>query len=157
MKALIAKAVGAFFVVALVIGLTFAWGYSVRDSEAQQEALTAQNTYLLQLEEQRKAAQGELDEISKEWQAKLAENKRTAAGRVAQLRADGVRLRVELADARVCAVTGNCGPDSDGRAELSDRAAEFLVGQAQRADEQVRSLQRVVRALQKEAPDEQGR
>ncbi|WP_165678716.1 lysis system i-spanin subunit Rz [Metapseudomonas otitidis] len=155
MKALIAKAVGAFFVVALVIGLTFAWGYSVRDNEAQQEALTAQNTYLKQLEEQRKAAQGELDGITKEWQAALAANKRTAAGTVAQLRADGVRLRVELADARVCAVTGNCGRDPDGRAELSDRAAEFLVGQAKRADDQVKALQGVIRVLQKEGDHEQ--
>lgn len=153
MKALIAKAVGAFFVVALVIGLTFAWGYSVRDKEAQQEALTAQNTYLKQMDEQRRAAQGELNEISKDWQAKLAENKKVAAGTVARLHADGIRLRVELADARVCAVTGSCGPHSDGRAELSDRAAEFLIGQARRADEQVEALQKVVRSLQKEVPD----
>ena len=155
MKALIAKAVGAFFVVALVIGLTFAWGYSVRDNEAQQEALTAQITHQNQLEEQRKAAQGRLDEISKEWQGKLAENKRSAAGTVSQLRADGVRLRVELADARVCSVTGNCGPNHDGRAELSDRAAEFFVGQAKRADDQVKALQGVIRELQKEGPDGQ--
>lgn len=158
MKALIAKAVGAFFVVALVIGLTFALGYNVRDNKAQKEALTAQNTYLKQLEEQREAAQGELDEISKEWRKKLADTKAGAASTVAQLRADGVRLRVELADARVCAVTGDCGPEPDGKAELSSRAAEFLVGQAKRADDQIESLQDVIRSLQKkEVAGEQGR
>lgn len=150
MKALIAKAVGAFFVVALVIGLTFAWGYTVRDNKAQQEALTAQIEHQKKLEEQRKAAQGELNAISKDWQDKLAENKRAAAGTVAQLRADGYRLRIELADARVCAVTGSCGPESDGKAELSSRAAEFLVGQAKRADDQIEALQGVIRTLQKE-------
>lgn len=155
MKALIAKAVGAFFVVALVIGLTFAWGYTVRDNEAQQEALTAQIKHQTELEKQRKAAQGEHDEISKQWQAALAANKRDAAGTVAQLRADGVRLRVELADARVCAVTGSCGPNPDGKAELSSRASEFLVGQAKRADDQVTALQGVIRTLQKERADGQ--
>ena len=154
MKALIAKAVGAFFVVALVIGLTFAWGYSVRDNEAQQEALTAQNTYLKQLEEQREAAQGELNEITQSWRQKAADTKAEAAGTVSKLRADGVRLRVELADARVCAVTGNCGPEPDGKAELSSGAAEFLVGQAKRADDQIEALQGVIRTLQKEGGHE---
>lgn len=152
MRALIAKAVGAFFVVALVMGLTFAWGYSVRDDKAKREALTAQITFQKELDEQRKTSQGELDAISKEWQQKLNASKTDAAGTVAKLRADGVRLRVELADARVCAVTGRCGPDADGKAELSSRAAEFLIGQAKRADDQVEALQAVIRSLQKEVP-----
>jgi hypothetical protein len=152
MRALIAKAVGAFFVVALVMGLTFAWGYSVRDEKAKREALTAQITFQKELDRQRKTSQGELDAISKEWQQKLNASKTDAAGTVAKLRADGVRLRVELADARVCAVTGHCGPDSDGKAELSSRAAEFLIGQAKRADDQVEALQAVIRSLQKEVP-----
>lgn len=154
MRALIAKAVGAFFVVALVMGLTFAWGYSVRDHKAEQEALTAQITFREQLDKERKASQGELDAISKQWQQKLKDHQADAAGTVAKLRADGVRLRVELADARVCAVTGHCGPDSDGKAELSSRAAEFLVGQAKRADDQVEALQAVIRSLQKEVAHE---
>lgn len=152
MRALIAKAVGAFFVVALVIGLTFAWGYSVRDNEAQQEALTAQNSFNEQLNREREASQGALNEISKNWQAYLSKSQGDAAGTISKLRADGVRLRVELADAKVCAVTGSCGPDPDGRAELSDRAAGFLVGQAKRADEQIKALQRIVRVLQGESP-----
>lgn len=152
MQALIAKAVGAFFVVALVIGLTFAWGYSVRDDEAEREALTAQTTFQEQLEREREASQGALNDISKNWQAHLAKAQGDADRTVSQLRADGIRLRVELADAKVCAVTGDCGPDADGRAELSDRAAAFLVGQAKRADEQVKALQQAVRVLQGETP-----
>lgn len=155
MRALIAKAVGAFFVVALVIGLTFAWGYSVRDNKAQHEALTAHITYQNNLEEARKASQGELNAITLKWREKATRTQAEAAGTVAKLRADGIRLRVELADATVCAVTGNCGPEPDGRAELSSRAAEFLVGQAKRADDQVEALQEVVRTLQKEVPDVQ--
>jgi hypothetical protein len=155
MRALIAKAVGAFFVVALVIGLTFAWGYSVRDNKAQQEALTAHITYQTNLEEARKASQGELNAISTDWRQKARTTAAEAAGTVAKLRADGIRLRVELADATVCAVTGNCGPGADGKSELSSRAAEFLVGQAKRADDQVGALQAVVKSLQKEVPDGQ--
>lgn len=155
MRALIAKAVGAFFVVALVIGLTFALGYNVRDNKAEREAHTALIEHQKQLEEARKASQGELNAISTEWWQKVRNTKVEAAGTVADLRADGIRLRVELADATVCAVTGSCGPGPDGKAELSGRAAEFLVGQAKRADDQVEALQEVIRALQKEAPDGQ--
>lgn len=148
MRALIAKAVGAFFVVALVLGLAVYGGWSLRDGKAQEEALTAQKEHLEQLEEERRVAQGELNEISKDWQAYVATQSKTAAGTVAKLRADGIRLRIELADAKVSAVTGGGRPEPDGRAELSDRAAQFLIGQAQRADEQVKGLQRVVKTLQ---------
>lgn len=150
MRALIAKAVGAFFVVALVIGLTFAWGYSMRDNKAEREARTALIEHQNQLEEARKASQGELNAISTDWRQKVRSTEAEAAGTVAKLRADGIRLRIELADATVCAVTGDCGPGADGKAELSGRAAEFLVGQAKRADDQVEALQEVVRTLQKE-------
>lgn len=148
MRALIAKAVGAFFVVAFVLGLAVYGGWSLRDAKAEQEALTAQNTFHEQLDRERTAAQGALNEISKNWQSYLATAKGDAAGTVSKLRADGYRLRIELADAKVCAVTGSCGSVIDGRAELSDRSSEFLIGQAKRADEQVRNLQATVRTLQ---------
>src|SRR3989344_6127064 len=51
MRALIAKAVGAFFVVALVIGLTFALGYNVRDNKAEREAHTALIEHQKQLDQ----------------------------------------------------------------------------------------------------------
>lgn len=148
MQALITKVVGAFFVVALVMGLAAYGGWSLRDGKAQKEALTAQNEHLQQLNKEREVAQGALNEISRNWQEYLAKQSRTAAGVVSKLRSDGIGLRIELADAKVCAVTGRCGPDADGRAELSDRSSEFLIGQARKADEQVKALQGVVKALQ---------
>lgn len=153
MQALIAKAVGAFFVVLIVLGLTFHWGYSTRDKEAHREALAAENLHLKQLNEQRQVAQGELDEISQDWREKLAGTEKAVAGTVAKLRADGIRLRIELADATVRAVAGDGRSEPDGKAELSDRASEFLIGQAKRADDQIEALQETVRALQGR-PDE---
>lgn len=154
MQALIAKAVGAFFVVALVLGLAVYGGWTLRDEKAEREALTAKNEHLEQLNKEREAAQGALNGISKEWQAYLARQSKTASGTVAKLRSDGIRLRVELADAKVAAVTGGSGPEPDGRAELSDRSSEFLIGQAQRADEQVKALQSAIHVLQQEGAHE---
>lgn len=144
MKALIAKAVGVF----LVLLLSFGLGYSYRDGAATKEALQQQIAHNEQLEDLRVRTQGGLNEIAKEWQKHLAEREAKAAGTIARLTADGVRLRVQLADATVCSVTGDCGRKPDGRAELHPDAAEFLVGQAQRADAQVKALQEVIRKLQ---------
>ncbi|WP_312380658.1 hypothetical protein [Pseudomonas oryzihabitans] len=167
MNALITKVVGAFFALCLIVGLSWGWGYSVRDHKAEQEALTAKNAALVaqnefnaQLEKERETSQRTLNEISTKWQAFLKSESRNAADTIAGLRATGVRLSVELADAKVCAVTGNCGPNANGRAELSDRASQFLVGQAQRADKQIKALQQVINAMQRnggEHATEEGR
>lgn len=74
----------------------------------------------------------------------------TTASTISALHADGYRLRIELADAKVAAVTGDGGREPDGKAELSDRSSEFLIGQARKADEQVTALQDVIRVLQEE-------
>lgn len=144
MQALIAKAVGAF----LVLVLSFSLGYSYRDGKADQEALIAENTYLKQLNVEREALQGALDEVSGAWQAQLNKVRFDADRTVADLRAAGIRLRVQLADSTVCTVTGSCGPEPDGRAELHPEASGFLIGEAKRADAQVKALQETVRKLQ---------
>jgi uncharacterized membrane protein len=144
LKTLIAQAVGVF----LVLALCFTLGYSYRDYKADKETLTLQNNHLVLTEQQRDHYQGELNAISQEWQERLKDAEGNAKRTIAGLRTDGYRLRIELADATVCSVTGDCGPEPDGRAELHPRAAEFLVGQAQRADAQVGALQATIRQLQ---------
>ncbi|MEJ3666525.1 lysis system i-spanin subunit Rz [Stutzerimonas stutzeri] len=143
-QALIAKAVGAF----LVLVLSFALGYTYRDGKADKEALAQQNTHLIQLNKEREALQGALDEISGAWHAENRKVQGDADRTIATLRSDGIRLRVQLADAVVSSVTGNSGSDPDGRAELHPDASRFLVGEAKRADAQVRALQETVRKLQ---------
>lgn len=144
MQALIAKAVGAF----LVLVLSFALGYTYRDGKAEQEALIAENTHLKQLNVERASLQGALDEISGAWFAENRKVQGDADRAIAQLRADGIRLRVQLADALVSSVTGNGGSEPNDRAELHPDASRFLVGEAKRADAQVRALQETVRKLQ---------
>ena len=144
MQTLIAKALGVFSVLAL----TFSLGYSHRDNKADQEALIAQNNYLKQLNVERESFQGALDEISGAWQAQVHKIQFDADRAVGDLRTAGIRLRVQLADATVSSVTGQCGPEPDGRAELHPDAAGFLIGQAKRADAQVTALQDVVKVLQ---------
>jgi len=144
MQALIAKAVGAF----LVLVLSFSLGYSYRDGKADQEALIVENTHLRQINQEREALQGALDEISGAWQAQVNKVQFDADRAVSDLRAAGIRLRVQLADATVSSVTGQCGPEPDGRAELHPDASGFLIGQAKRADAQVKALQDVVKTLQ---------
>ncbi len=144
MKALIAKAVGVF----LVMALCFYLGHSRMETKATKEALTATIKHQEQLEKLREESQGELNAISEQWQAHLKESKGKAQRTIADLRSTGVRLRVELADAKVCSVTGDCGPEPNGKAELHPRASEFLVRQSQRADAQVEALQEVIKELQ---------
>lgn len=144
MQTLIAKALGVF----LILGLTFSLGYSYRDNKADQEALIAQNNYLKQLNVERQSFQGALDEISGAWQAQVQKTQFDADRAIADLRRTGIRLRVKLADATVCTVTGSCGPNTDGSAELHPEASGFLIGEAKRADAQVKALQDVVKVLQ---------
>ena len=143
-QALIAKAVGAFLV------LAFVWfsGYSHRDHKADLEALAQRNEYLTQLEEERTTLQGELNEITTRWNQETAQRPSDTADLVADLRDRNIRLRVQLADTVVASVTGDSEPSADGRAELHPDAAAFLIGEAQRADSQVKALQNTVRALQ---------
>ena len=143
-QALIAKAVGAFLVIAIV------WfsGYSYRDHKADLEALTQHNAHLTQLEEERTALQGELNEITTRWNQETTERNSGTADIIADLRDRNIRLRVQLADTVVASVTGDGEPSADGRAELHPDAAAFLIGEAQRADSQVNALQNTVRALQ---------
>jgi hypothetical protein len=144
MKTLIAQAVGVF----LVMALCFSFGYSVSNSRAAKETLKQQVTHLNAVETIREETQSELNELAAQWHSKVADSTAEADRTIAGLRATGVRLRVQLADATVCGVTGDCGPEPDGKAELHPGASQFLVRQAQRADAQVEALQATIHKLQ---------
>lgn len=142
------------FVLGLLCACLFTFGvylkgYSDSNSKHAQEAADAQIAFNRRQEEERDNSQKALADISKQWQAYLQTQSAMADRTISGLRNDGVRLSVELADARVCAVTGNCGPITNGRAELSDNASRFFIGQAQRADAQVKALQQTINELQR--------
>nr|WP_085589376.1 lysis system i-spanin subunit Rz [Pseudomonas sp. B14(2017)] len=146
LQTLIAKAVG----VSLLVGLSFLGGYLYRDGTANREALEHQVTAFEQTDRMRQDMQGELYAISERYTASQANADAQSASTIAQLHSDGIRLRIELADAKESAVTGSGRCEPDGYAELSDRSAEFLIGQARKADDQVTALQQTIRVLQEE-------
>lgn len=133
----------------IFLGIYFK-GYNDSDQKHLNEANTTALVFRQKQEEEREQSQKALADISQQWQAYLANKSSLSQGTINRLRADGIRLSVELADARVCAVTGSCGPVPNGRAELSDNTSRFLVEQAQRADAQVTGLQKTIQELKGE-------
>ena len=131
----------------LFLGIYFK-GYNDSDQKHLNEATKTALVFRQKQEEEREQSQKALADISQQWQAYLANKSALSQGTIDRLRDGGIRLSVELADARVCAVTGSCGPVTNGRAELSDNTSRFLIEQAQRADAQVIGLQNVVKELQ---------
>ena len=131
----------------LFLGIYFK-GYSDSDRKHLNEATQTALVFRQKQEEEREQSQKALADISQQWQAYLSKKSALSQGAIDRLRANGISLSVELADARVCAVTGSCGPVPNGRAELSDNTSRFLIEQAQRAGAQVTGLQNVVKELQ---------
>lgn len=130
------------------LGLAYTKGHSdatdTMTIKHQAELLAANR----QLEVEREQAQQTIAAISKEWQGYLGSSKASADRVVADLRSRNIGLSVQLADATVRCVTSDGRPLPDGRAELRSDFASALIEQAQRADAQVKGLQKTVRALQ---------
>lgn len=108
---------------------------------AQLELLTEKENHRVQLQEAQTS-------IEAEWRQKNALVQSAATRTVDELRGSNVRLSVRLADLTVSSVTGSNQCRADGRAELHRETSEFLVGEAQRADAQVKALQETIRNLQ---------
>lgn len=136
------------FLVAIGLGLVYAKGHSDATDSLTLKHQSEQLNAVKALEEERATTQSALADVSKNWQAYLKESQRTAGRTVADLGSRNIGLSVALSDATVRCVTGSGRPLADGRAELRRESAEFLVGQAQRADAQVRGLQETVKTLQ---------
>jgi hypothetical protein len=136
------------FLVLAGMGLVYAKGHSDATDSLTLKYTSEQLTASQALEEERATTQRALADLSNNWQAHLAASKASANRTVNGLRSDGIRLSVALADSTVRCVTGDGRSISNGRAELREDSAEFLVGEAQRADAQVTYLQGVVKTLQ---------
>ena len=125
-------------------------GYSDSDTKHQNEAMKAELAFNKKQEEEREKSQAALANISKQWQAYLAQKSAVAQGAIDRLRNDGISLRVQLADATVRSISSSGGPVPNGYADLSENTSRFLIEQAQRADTQVTALQQIIRELQGE-------
>jgi hypothetical protein len=134
----------------LVVFGIYLKGYQDAELEASQEKAQELIRLNNEREVERVATQKAIGDISKGWQDYLQNREALATRTINGLRSDGIRLSVQLADATVCSVTGDCRSVPNGRAELHQNTSRFLVEQAQRADTQVNALQQIVRRLQKD-------
>jgi len=133
----------------IVLGV-YLKGYHDSDTKHLLEAQTAELAFNKKQEEEREKSQAALADISNQWQAHLAQKSSLAQGTIDRLRADGIGLRVQLADATVRGLSACSGPIFDGYAELHPDTSRFLIEHAQRADAQVTALQQTIRELQGE-------
>lgn len=101
-----------------------------------------------QLEVERETTQRTLADQALAWKAQLDGAGRAAADTVADLKSRNYRLSIQAADGVVCRTLSGSGPVTDGRIPIRDAAAEFLIGEAKRADITITTLQGVIKTLQ---------
>jgi hypothetical protein len=134
--------------VCIGLGLVYTKGHSDATDSLTLKYQTEQLAAARQLEVERETTQRTLADLSKNWQAYITTSKASADRTINDLRGNGIRLSVALSDATVRCVTSDGRPLGNGRAELREDVSQFLIGEAQRADAQVRYLQGVVQTLQ---------
>ena len=130
------------------LGLVYAKGHSDATESLTIKHQAEQLAAARQLEVERETTQRALADISKNWQSYLKGSQGSAGRTIDDLRSRNIGLSIALSDATVKCVTADGRPLADGRAELRRDSAEFLIGQAQRADAQVRGLQDSIKTLQ---------
>lgn len=136
------------FLLLAAAGLIYVKGRT-DEAEAHTKKLNdAQIALMKQKEEHRVQLQETQSKIESEWRQKNQLVASAAARTVDELRGSNIRLSVKLADATIASVTDGNQCRADDRAELHRETSEFLIGEAQRADAQVKALQATIRNLQ---------
>lgn len=132
----------------LAAGVIYAKGYADASEAHTMKVTQAENALIKQEEVHRVQLQENQMAIDTEWREKSQMVASSAAVLVDDLRNRNVRLSVKLADLTVASVQDSNQCRADGRAELHRETSEFLVGEAQRADAQVKALQGTIKNLQ---------
>lgn len=125
-------------------------GYAERDKAAQLEQAESERKWTDALLEVQNEKQKELEDIGRSYQQRMEALKADSARTVDDLRKSGNKLRIRVAQCETAGYEqqGSGRPVFNGYAELSDESSQFLIGEAQRADEWIKHLQRTVEALQ---------
>lgn len=123
-------------------------GYVQRDKEAVTEMLKANEQWHNKLEDIEHDRQSQLEKTSADWQAKNAALKADTDRTIADLKRDGVKLRIKVSKCSPVGASGSGQSGSYGEAELSDDSAKFLISEAKRADNWIASLQDTIMVLQ---------
>lgn len=130
------------------LGLAYAKGHSDATDTLTLKQQADQLVAARQLEVERDAMQKAIADVSLNWKAQLDKTGTAAAGVIADLKSRNISLSVKAADGVVCRTLGGSGPVTNGRVPLRDEDAQFLIGEAKRADITINALQQTVRALQ---------
>ncbi len=130
------------------LGLSYCKGHEDATNSLTLKQQADQLVAARQLEVERDTTQRTLAEQALAWKKQLDQSSSAAAVVVADLKSRNIRLSVKAADGVVCRTLGGSGPDTDGRVPLRDEDAQFLVGEAKRADSTITALQGVIKTLQ---------
>lgn len=136
------------FLVAAGLGLAYAKGHSDATDTLTLQQQANQLVAARQLEVERETTQRTLAELSLNWKKQLDASTAAAGVVVADLKSRNISLSIQAADGVVCRTLGGSGPVINGRVPIRDEDAQFLVGEAKRADQQIAALQGVIRILQ---------
>lgn len=133
----------------ILVALMLAYKVGVWDERESttKRLYEAQSVHTKELQEVRDETQRKLSAVASDYAVAQKESEEHAAGTVAALRRDGVRLSVQLADRTIESVQGYNRGLADGRAELHPATAEALVRITEDADRQVKGLQDSLKAV----------
>lgn len=127
----------------MLFGLGWHLGSDSMDAKWKQEV---QNEYVKRVEATA-STQRAINEISAKYQEDLAALEGSTDRIISDLRSDNKRLRVRVKTTGTS--NGQCGFESDDRAELDDRDAKHILAVTQRGDAWIRALQDTIRELQR--------
>ena len=130
------------------LGLVYHRGHADATKTLTLKYQTEQLAAARQLEVERETTQRTLADQALAWKAQLDKSSTAAAATVADLKSRNYRLSIQAADGVVCRTLGGSGPVLDGRVPIRDADAEFLIGEAKRADITITTLQGVIKTLQ---------
>lgn len=127
----------------MLFGLGWHLGSDSMDAKWKQEV---HDEYVKRVEATA-STQRAINEISAKYQEDLAALEGSTDRIISDLRSDNKRLRVRVKPAGTS--DGECGFESDGRAELDDRDAKRILAVTQKGDAWIRALQDTIRELQR--------
>lgn len=131
------------FSLGMLFGLGWHLGSDSMDAKWKQEV---HNEYVKRVEATA-STQRAIDAVSAKYQEDLAALEGSTDRIISDLRSDNKRLRVRVKTTGTS--DGQCGFESDGRAELDDRDAKRILAVTQKGDAWIRALQDTIRELQR--------
>lgn len=134
-------------------------GYEIKSQESEQQLTNMKLEGIKNLDDLRKDKQKEVNTIKEEYDEKLRDIKKDTDSTIANLNNANVRLRIQIKRSSDTTGFSQCTTpgQSNDYAELSEGSSRFLIGQAIKADDWIKSLQQLVLELNKELQQEKNK